>query len=122
MENVGVSNWMCEQGWTEMYISGQIANPTSGPGALLFSVTAPKNLLLLRFTLFNTSSCTMEYVLQHYESGGWIEDARPTAAAKASTRFDTHYAVAAGEQIRVAAVANAEATGVSLIGVEYLSG
>ena len=122
MESIPVLRWMSLQGWTEMYISGQVTNPTTGAGAVLFEETVPIDIFMLRFTVFNTAAVPMEYVLQTYNTGTseWDELSRWGVDAKSSGRYDKHFPVATGEQIRLAIVTNADASGVSLAGVEYL--
>jgi len=111
---------MSGQGWTEVYLSPETANPTTGEGAVLFNVTAPVDIFMLRFTVFNDATVPLEYVVETDTGGGWVEQGRWNVAAKSSGRFDRHFPVYAGEDIRLAVVANPSATGVSLAGVEYL--
>ena len=120
MESMPVLRWMSRQGWTEVYLSDKIANPTSGAGAILFNVTAPVDVFMLRFTVFNDAAVPLEYVVETDTGAGWEEEARWTVDAKMSGRFDKHFPVYEGEQIRLAVASNPDATGVSLAGVEYL--
>ena len=124
MEMMSVLAWMSRQGWSQLYLSGEVANPTSGEGAILFSVTAPKDLFMLKFTVFNGSVVPMEYAVQTYDTdiSGWVDAGRWNLDAKKGLAFSNHFPVDVGEQVRVAVVANAEATGTSLCAVEYLEG
>jgi hypothetical protein len=124
MESMSVLAWMSRQGWAQLYLSGEIANPTTGEGAVLFAETAPVDLFLLKFTIFNGSVVPMEYAVQTYNTGTsvWDDVARWTLDAKSGYAYSNHFPLDVGEQVRVAVVANAEATGVSLCGVEYLVG
>ena len=120
MESMPVLRWMSRQGWTEVYLSDKIANPTTGAGAVLFDETAPTDIFMLRFTVFNDAAVPLEYVVETDTGSGWEEQARWPVDAKSSARYDKHFPVYAGEQIRLAVVADEDATGVSLVGVEYL--
>ena len=120
MESMPVLRWMSRQGWTELYLSPETTNPTTGEGAVLFNETAPVDLFMLRFTVFNDAAVPLEYVVETDTGAGWEEQARWNVDAKVSGRFDKHFPVYATEKIRLAVVANEDATGVSLAGVEYL--
>jgi hypothetical protein len=111
---------MSKQGWTELYLSSEVANPTTGAGAVLFNETAPVDLFMLRFTVFNDATVPLEYLVEVDTGSGWEERARWSVDAKNSGRFSDHFPVYAGEQIRLAVVSNPDATGVSLAAVEYL--
>jgi hypothetical protein len=122
MESMPVLRWMSRQGWTEVYLSPQTNNPTTGAGAVLFNVTAPADIFMLRFTVFNDAAVPLEYVVETDVNlgAGWEEQARWSVDAKSSGRFDKHFPVYAGEKIRLAVAADPGASGVSLAGVEYL--
>ena len=119
-ESMPVLRWMSQQGWTEVYLSDKVPNPTTGPGAVLFNETAPTDIFMLRFTVFNDAAVPLEYVVETDTGVGWEEQARWHVDAKSSGRFDKHFPVYAGEHIRLAVVSDENATGVSLAGVEYL--
>lgn len=120
MESMPVLRWMSRQGWTELYLSPETTNPTTGAGAVLFNETTPVDIFMLRFTVFNDATVPLEYVVETDTGGGWEEQARWTVDAKMSGRFDKHFPVYAGESIRVAVGADEDASGVSLAGVEFL--
>ena len=120
MDSMSVLKWMSRQAWTELYISDKVDNPTEGAGAVLFTAVAPADIFMLRFTVFNDSACPLEYVVETDTGAGWEEQARWNVEAKTSGRFDKHFPVDSGVGVRVAAVANEDATGVSLAVVEYL--
>ena len=119
-QSMPLLRWMSEQGWAELYISDKIANPTEGAGAVLFSATAPSELFMLHFTMFNDAAVPLEYVVETDTGAGWEEQGRWTVHAKLSGRFSLYLPLEAGNLVRVAVVSNPAATGVSLAAVEYL--
>lgn len=121
MESMPVLRWLSQHGHIELFMSDQVDNPTSGAGAILFSVTAPADLLILRLRTFNGADVPLEYVVETDTGGGWIEQVRWSADAHAGRVFDDHFPVDTGHKVRLAIVADAAATGASLAIVEYLS-
>ncbi len=121
MENISVLRWLSQHGHIELFMSDQVDNPTSGAGAVLFSVIAPADLLILRLRTFNGSTVALEYVIETDTGAGWTEQVRWSVDAHAGRVFDDHFPVDAGHKVRLAIAADADATGVSLAIVEYLS-
>lgn len=118
MPSQEILEWMADQGMTEVFTSDAVANPTTGPGAVLFQHTAAAPILTLRFTFVNDSDSSVIYAIRLDGEDVLKPIAHPNLTEQASLVIP----VDEGHTILAGIVADENANGTSRVVVEYISG
>jgi len=120
MNYTKILEWLAAQGVADLYTSDAVANPTSGPGAVLFSHTAGGQLILYRLTFLNDSDVPQNYRVETNDGGGWEVAEIECVPAHTAEQVVVFVAVPATESVRIGIVADENATGTSRVAVEYI--